>query len=398
MLRVSRGLVAVALSVATAIGVAPSTAHGSPSVERSTPVSMMSAIERVGTTPARTPAFNGLVRTIAYRGSRVYVGGDFTRVTDSRGTRVRRYAAAFNARTGRVVKWNPRVNGRVNDFVVTRSSVYLGGAFTRAKGKKRLRIAQLTRRGKGELLRFRPRVNGTVSALSRFDRRLYAGGSFTSVNRRARGHLAAFTKQGRLARWRPSASKGAVYDLAATSAGVHLAGNFNQINRVSGSRRLALVNRRSGAVVRSFNPPVDKPIFELALNGSHLFAAAGGTGGGFAAAYVRSSGAQVWLRRFDGDVVGLALHGAEVYVGGHFDELCDTDNADPVDGDCLGSSEPRAKVAALTLAGALHPWNPGANSVRGVKAVQGLGTWGLAIGGDFTIAGGQFRQRLAIFP
>lgn len=354
--------------------------------------------EEVRTIPARTPGFNGPVRAIAHLGSRVYVGGEFTRATDATGTKVRKHAAAFDASTGKLLRWNPRVDGRVLDLLVLGRTVYLAGDFTRVRGHSRPKVARLSASGKGRVLRFRHRIDGGVTALSAYGKRLYVGGSFTTVDRKARGQLAAFSRRGKLTRWSPVARKGAVYDLAATSSGIYLAGNFHQVNGVPGSRRLALVDSTGGALIGAFDPPVDKPIFEIAVSGPSVVAAAGGTGGGYVAAFARANGAQRWLRRFDGDVAALALHRGDIHVGGHFDAVCDIDSANPVNGDCLGTQQVRHKIAALTLAGALLPWNPGANSVRGVMTVHSLDALGLAIGGDFTIAGGEPRRRIAILP
>jgi hypothetical protein len=351
-----------------------------------------------GSAPERTPGFNGPIRAIAHRGTRVYVGGEFTRATDSSGTRVRKHVAAFDARTGKLLKWNPRTDGPVLELLVQGKTIYLAGEFTRVKAHSRPKVARVAAGGRGRVLGFRHRIDGSVTSLSTYRSRLYVGGSFATVDRKARGQLAAFNRRGKLTRWTPDARKGAVYDVVATASGVYLAGNFNDVNAVPGSRRLALVDRTQGAVVPAFDPPVDKPIFEIAVTGSTVLAAAGGTGGGYVAAFARSNGAQTWLRRFDGDVAALALHEGDVYVGGHFDAVCDTDDASPVNGDCLGTFQIRHKVAALTTAGTLLPFNPGADSVRGVMTVHSLGALGIAIGGDFTRAGGQPHRRLAIFP
>ncbi|WP_408897731.1 hypothetical protein ACJ5H2_01165 [Nocardioides sp. R1-1] len=249
-----------------------------------------------------------------------------------------------------------------------------------------------------EVERFRHRIDGTVTSLSTHRKRLYVGGSFTTVDQRRRGQLAAFDRRGTLARWTPVARKGAVHDVVATTSGVYVAGNFNAVNGVAGSRRLALVDRSRGAVIPGFDPPVDKPVLEIALTGSSVLAAAGGTGGGYVAAFARADGGQTWLRRFDGDVAALAIHGGDIYAGGHFDAVCDVDEADPVNGDCLGSQQTRRKVAALTTTGTLLPFNPGPDSVRGVMSVHSLDALGVALGGDFTTAGGQPQLRMALFP
>lgn len=350
-------------------------------------------------TPAPTPGFNGSVRAIAQRGSVVFVGGDFTLATDAAGTHVRRHAAAFDASTGRLLPWNPRANARVSALQVRGGAVFLGGSFTRVKGKARSHVALVRSDRRGRLLPFKHRFNGDVTALSLLGKRLYVGGTFTAVDRKSRGALAAFKTRPpyRLTNWQPIARKGGVHVLHATSDGVYVAGHFHHINKVLSSRRLALVTLRRGGVVQSFNPPIEKPVFSLAVDSGWVYAAVGGSGGGYATAFARSSGAQAWLSRFDGDVAAVALHGGTLYAGGHFHAMCEDDVADPANGDCLGAFQRRQRMAALTTGGALLSWNPGADSDRGVRVIASLGTYGVAFGGDFTLVARQVRPGVAIF-
>lgn len=387
--RLIPALLATALAAALIPAMVPSTARAqqsevSPRVPSAVPVA--------------SPGFNGLVTSIANRGPVVYVGGDFNRATDATGTYVRRNAAAFDARTGRLLPWNPRANGRVSDILVSRTTVYIGGGFTRVKGKPRSRVALVSAGGSAKLLGFRHDFGrGVVRALAGYRGRIYVGGTFTSVDRQPRGELAAFTRAGRLTSWRPMARKGSVNDLVATASGVYVGGHFRHINKVKSSIRLALVSRRSGAVVGSFAAPVDKPVLSLAADGSRVYAGVGGSGGGYAAAYSRANGSQVWLRRFDGDVAAVALHASELLVGGHFHEACDVDQVDPHDGHCLAGSQAREHLAALSLSGSVLTWNPGTDSVLGVVVIDSLQRYGAAAGGDFTTAAGVVRHRMAVF-
>src|SRR4249919_2358822 len=96
---------------------------------------------------------DGAVRAIAFANGVMYVGGQFSAVRPpgaivGSGKSVRRVnVAAFNARTGALLKWHPRVGGTVYSIAVSGSRVYLGGAFTSVDGIVRDRLAAVTTAG-----------------------------------------------------------------------------------------------------------------------------------------------------------------------------------------------------------------------------------------------------------
>ena len=77
--------------------------------------------------PMATWQTNGTVRAIRISNGVIYLGGDFTGLRP-RGaalgeeTVARGHAAAIDARTGRLLPWNPRVNGRVNAIARVREA------------------------------------------------------------------------------------------------------------------------------------------------------------------------------------------------------------------------------------------------------------------------------------
>src|SRR4051812_48834515 len=75
------------------------------------------------------PDLNGqaLVATASPDGSRIYVGGDFTRANGQ----VRNRVAAYDTATGSLVAdWGPSMNGSVRAIATAGSTVYLGGGFS----------------------------------------------------------------------------------------------------------------------------------------------------------------------------------------------------------------------------------------------------------------------------
>jgi len=347
------------------------------------------------------PDVNGTVYTITHRGSTIYVGGDFTTVTDSAGEHTRRHAAAVDASTGRVLPWNPRVNGIVRELVAARDGVYIGGNFSRVKGRPRASFARVSLGGRAVLARaISPSIDGSVKAIALSRRRVFIGGNFGFVNGAIRANLAAFKRSPRhgLTGWKPRVRGGSVLDLVRTRAGVFVGGAFTVLNGNGDAERLGLVTRGTGRRVRSFSPDIAHPILDIEVTARRVYAAMGGDVGGGVEAVSRADGRRLWDRRFDGDVNAVELLAGTVYAGGHFTTVCNTDAQDQ-QGDCSSGGQARARGASLTRRGTVTGWNPGANSNVGIRAFRIMRRERLVAGGGFTqLAGGSVNaERLALF-
>ncbi|HEX4934188.1 MAG TPA: hypothetical protein VFV33_13455 [Gemmatimonadaceae bacterium] len=344
----------------------------------------------VSNTPvAGFPEFNDVVHSLAKRGDVVYVGGEFTRVVDSAGSHVRRGAAAVNINTGRVLPWNPKVRGDVHRVVAAKDGIYLAGEFTRVQGVARNNLAKVGPKAAAKLDRaFRPSTNGAVHALALGPRRVFVGGDFTRVNGKVRTRLASFNRGGgfALTKWRPAARNGDVRDLLRTRAGVYVAGEFRELNGRPTFQRLAMLNGSTGRVIRSFNPATQWVVIDIHVTRSRVYAGVGGPRGGEARAFQRADGANIFSRRFDGDVQAVTVWQGEVLVGGHFDVICNTLAAAP-GGACVDGSTTRRRAASLDTAGQLTSWNPEGNSDLGITSFVVAGG-ALAVGGDFTAMNG----------
>lgn len=352
---------------------------------------------------SRYPSFDGLVSSIAHRGSTIYVGGRFSSVTGVNGTYTRHGAAAIEATTGRVLRWNPRVAGKVLVVRPTPRGVFLGGEFTSVKGEPRRNLARVSLGGRAALHpRVRTRVNGVVNAIAVSKRRVFLGGSFSFVNGVERQNLAAITSEAPFSlvrRWRPRAAEGQVKDLIRTRSGVYVAGTFRTLNGDPSHAFLALVTARRGAIVQSFNPDTAKSVLDISATKRRLYVGVGGTGGGGAMAVARDSGAQIFNRRFDGDVQAITSMRRQVYVGGHFTEICNG-AGQGAGGVCLSGSTARRRGASLRLDGTLSGWNPALNGDLGITALDRYkAAERLLVGGDFTSANSGQRQvgRFAVF-
>jgi hypothetical protein len=349
----------------------------------------------ISASAGKAPLFNGSVYALAYRGSTVYVGGSFTRVDWGGRTYTRNRLAAFDSSSGSLLSWAPSANSVVRALVVSDSSVYAGGDFTKVSGWARDNLVSLDA-GSGAVGTFSHRVTGAPYALAVGGDRLYVAGSFTAIDGASRSNLAAFslTLGGLDSGWKPSADD-AVHAVAVSGSNVYLGGAFHRIGSVNGTLRLAAVSATNGAVDKGFLPKAPAQVNAIATDAAGVYAATGGQGGQ-AIAYT-TGGRLRWQRVFDGDAAAIATLGGTVYVGGHFDRACTTLN-NGTHGTCTDGSVSRVKLAAVSASGGLTGWAPQANGVIGVRALAADRARGvLGAGGDFTTVGGQNRKRYAWF-
>ena len=352
----------------------------------------------------RFPDLNGNVLAIAHKGNRVYIGGSFTRIRGTNGKFVRRGAAAFDVRNGRVLPWNPNVKGTVNDIAIVKKSVYLGGSFRRVSKKPRQNLALVSTGGKSKLSSWEVPVSGHVRTMDLAGKKLYLGGPFTAVNGVKRNQLAAIkVKNGKVLKWRPSVN-GAVYDLEFSRTGVYLAGAFSRVNTTPVANRLGQVTKGGrGRTVSTFGardagePLEAGPILDVVLTGTRVYAAEGGDFGGALKAISRTDGSVEWERRMDGDGQAVTLLSGHIYVGGHFSNVC----TEPVpdqneDGDCINGAAPAGRIAAFDGTGELAEWDPMMNSPVGIKALDAF-SGRLIAGGGFSRTGTDVTNRLAVF-
>src|SRR4051812_21091926 len=159
-----------------------------------------------------TVQINGVAWSQVVVGNTVYVAGKFSTARPAgaaAGTKEtkRNNLLAYDIRTGNLItSFAPDLNAQA--LVVTASPdgsrIYVGGDFTKANGQTRNRVAAYDT-ATGELVTtFKPSVSGQVRALAATNATVFIGGSLTAVGSVSRTRLAAVTADtGALLSWAP---------------------------------------------------------------------------------------------------------------------------------------------------------------------------------------------------
>jgi hypothetical protein len=146
------------------------------------------------TTPATgTPHFPAnttrteQVRQLVQCGNTMYAVGTFSVVEQGGQTFARNNAFSFKATAPfTITSWNPNVNGTVNSIAFNSghcADAYLGGAFTKVRGRSASRIAKVSTAGAGGLVgSFRHSANKQVETIASYQNHVLTGGFFTTIN------------------------------------------------------------------------------------------------------------------------------------------------------------------------------------------------------------------------
>jgi len=195
-------------------------------------------------------AVDGEVRTVAQVGSRVVIGGTFTRVGP-----VTRGAVGVLDMAGKTFQAGfPDVVGAVSAVASDGAGGwFLGGTFSHVGGQPRANLAQVD--AAGAITAFAPQPNGPVNALvSLPGGGVVVGGDFTALAGGPVSRLAALNPAGTLD-WSGDVSGGAVRSLAVSLDGarLYLGGDFQRVDAID-RRRFAAVSATTGELDAGFVP------------------------------------------------------------------------------------------------------------------------------------------------
>ena len=324
---------------------------------------------------------------------RIGVGGQFTRI----GRRQRPGIALLSAATGIATPFRIRLNGSVYAIAASKSSLYIGGSYTRIAGQARANAARVTLGG--TLLPWTPEANGPVTAIApRADGEAMLGGSFSSVGDEPRANLAAIdATTGAALSWAP-ATNGPVTSLTVSGPSVFFGGRFSEVNGAP-HLNVAAADSTTG-VPTSFSGSASSAVDALAVSGGYLW-----LGGSFdsvsgrprerLAAVDPTTGAaapfvfDVTDPRRSTEVDALVPDGSMLYVGGRFLRVAGVRRLD---------------LAAINTATAkLTDWDPNLDSdsdvVDPTASVSSLAMGDTVVyaGGSFTYQGTRTRRYLAAY-
>jgi hypothetical protein len=310
--------------------------------------------------PGNTYMTNGKVYATALSadGKTLYIGGNFNEVSEKpSGTTGASVAvsnvAAINVKTGTPIRgWRPRVSGDgavVRSLALKNGRVYIGGNFTAVDGKPRKNLAAVDANtaGGGSLLPFDPNVGGDTSyvyALEAGGSKLYAGGGFSKVNGEPRRNLAAFSlATGALdPDWKPATSvakscnfprcspKVRALELGPGGTSLFVGGPFSYITGSDGvgaaRQSVARVYTDTGKLHpwRIPKGKISSPQTAWDLTAAHgtLYGGFGAKRNFLAAFHIDkgNSGSQIWRYQTHGNVqtVALTKDGSRLFFGGHF--------------------------------------------------------------------------------
>ncbi|MEU8124277.1 PKD domain-containing protein [Spirillospora sp. NPDC049024] len=377
---------------------------------------------------------DGEVKSIIKIGGKIYVGGSFTQVKEvgaNKPTLVRNRLFAFDAATGAIdPDFVPNLNkGEASALLPAPDgkSIYVGGSFSEINGVRHFVLARINAQTGAPIASFDPELDAKVRDLRLAGGRLYVGGTFATVGGAARAALATLDPETgarddfvnlNIAGTQTGDGVTQIYKMDVSPDGSKLVGIGN-FSSVAGSTRrqivmvdltgqsAALANwdtvRYADQCSQSFDTYMRD--VEFSPNGSYFVVTTTGAYGGSAklcdtqarweSAATGGGQQPTWVNYTGGDTTyAVEITDTAVYTGGHFRWA-----NNPFAGDSPGQGAVgREGIVALDpVSGLPFSWNPGRD--KGVGVFDMLATdEGLWIGSDTDNVGGEFHQKLALFP
>jgi len=380
---------------------------------------------------------DGRIYSIADRGSKVLVGGTFTKIRNGKAGSpdvLQARLFRFDSGTGLIdTSFDPVINGAVEAVTYTADgqSILIAGAFTSVNGQPVSRIAKLRLDGTLDT-RFKATAGAPVKDFALLGDRLILGGEFGRINgKQVRGLAAIDPGTGALDPTfelpiAESRDQYAPYvqelDVSDDGRWLVIGGNFKKVG--AATRHQVAVIDLAGASPRVSPWSTDRyegvcaPVYsdtyirglDIAPDSSYFVVNTTGafrgndtlcdtaarwelppsaTGGGLQ---------PTWVDHTGGDTLwAVGITESAVYIGGHQRWANNPHPSPGGDNDGPGAVS-RPGIAALDPAsGVPLSWNPGRDRGRGVEALYATDDY-LMVGSDTAYFAGRLRQRLAMLP
>ena len=426
--RQRRGITAALMAltlVATTIVVTTIVAAVPPATADTAPIDPSEA-PSVSSDALPTVQINGVVWSQAVIGGTVFAGGNFTNARPAgsaagENTVGRTHLLSYSISTGVLnAAFKPTLNGQVRSVAASpdRTRLYIGGDFTRVNGADRNRVAAFDA-VTGALLPWSADVNANVRAIAATDTTVYFGGSFTAVNGSTRSRAAAVSSDGSLQSWAPVAGTYNVNAITVSPDGsrVALGGAFTTLNGSSnpgyglglvsgtgsGTQNLPL---QANTVIRDAGP--NGAIVGLSSDSDSFYAVGYdfGTGANFEGT-VRvnwSDGRIAWVEDCHGDSYSAYSTGTLVYKASHAHDCSTVPNGLPTlkvwyhsvafTKQVKGVLKKTTQVNYPSFEGQPAPsqvnWYP--TYTNGIFTGQGQSTWHVTGGGSYVVYAGEFLR------
>lgn len=377
---------------------------------------------------------DGEVKSIIKIGGKIYVGGSFTQVKEAgsnKPTLIRNRLFAFDATTGAIdPNFTPSLNKGEASVLLPApdgQSIYVGGTFSEINGARNFVLARINAQTGAPITTFKPQLDARVRDLRLAGGRLYVAGTFTTVGGAPRVALATvdpatgarddFVDEN-FTGTQTGDGVTTVYKMDISPDGSKLVGigNFSSVNG-STRRQIVMLDlsgqsaqlanwdtvRYADQCSQSFDTYMRD--VEFSPDGKYFVVTTTGAYGGTAKLCdtqarwenATTGGGQqpTWVNFTGGDTTyAVEITDTAVYTGGHFRWA-----NNPFAGDKPGQGAVgREGIVALDPASGLpFSWNPGRD--KGVGVFDMLATdEGLWVGSDTDNIGGEFHQKLALFP
>ncbi len=311
---VARLMVCTALALAAAVPAVGAIADTKPADPVTTPTT-------VSADPLPTVQVNGVVWSQVVVGNTVYAAGSFTTARPAGAapgtqTTTRHNLLAYDITSGKLItSFAPDLNGQALVVAASpdKSRIYVGGAFTRANGQPRARVAAYSTASGKLVPTFAPVVGATVRSITLTDATVYVGGDFTTVSGLARPYLAAIlSSNGVPTSWNPKPN-GAVTAMALDAKATKLivGGRFTKVATTAAYGMAALKRTATGvtlpwaasATIR--NAGLNSDITSLRSDATSIYGTGYvyGAGGNFEGTFRAdaATGKIVWMEDCHGD-------------------------------------------------------------------------------------------------